>query len=109
MMASCAAGEGSMGPLKAASLALAVCLVQGVQGEAPACDSYADEASLASVLARAVAEARANGGLEAQASPHLPPAEVGPERAPQPAPATTSPAGAGAVITGTRQPASSSL
>jgi len=42
-----------MGPLKAASLALAVCLVQGVQGEARACDSYADEASLACVLARA--------------------------------------------------------
>jgi hypothetical protein len=67
-----------MGPLKAASLALAVCLVQGVQGEARACDSYADEASLASVLARAVAEAQANGGLWAQASDRLP-ADATPE------------------------------
>jgi hypothetical protein len=58
-----------MGPLKAATVALALCLAQT---EARACDSYADEASLASVLARAVAEARANGGLEAQAGAREP-------------------------------------
>jgi len=96
-----------MRPLQAA--AIVVLAVGLAQTGARACDSYADEASLASVLARAVAEARANGGLEAQASHRLPPAEVGPERLPQPAPATPSPAGTGAVITGTRQPASSSL
>jgi hypothetical protein len=95
-----------MGPLKAATIALAVGLVQG---EVRACDSYADEASLAAVLARAVAEARANGGLEAQASQRLLPAE--PERQP----AATSAAGGGELGVDQRRtaappaPASSSL
>jgi len=94
-----------MGPLKAASLALAVCLVQGVQGEARACDSYADEASLASVLARAVAEARTNGDLWAQAGDRLP-ADATPE-----GPhfvrgaAAPSPAGAGELGLDQRRPA----
>jgi hypothetical protein len=76
-----------MGSLKAAIIALALCLAQT---EARACDSYADEASLASVLARAVAEAQANGGLEAQASHRLLPAEAAPAREP------TAASGAGA-------------
>jgi len=96
-----------MGPLHAAAI---FALVMGLAPTgARACDSYADEASLAAVLARAVAEARANGGLEAQAGHTLPPAEVGPQRLRQPAPAITSPAGAGELSTGAPQPASSSL
>jgi hypothetical protein len=78
-----------MGPLKAVTVALALCLAQT---EVRACDSYADEASLAAVLARAVAEARANGSLEAQAGHRLLPAEAAPA---WDTPAAASGAGAG--------------
>ena len=79
-----------MGPLKAATVALALCLAQT---GARACDSYADEASLASVLARAVAEARAHGALEAQAGRRLLPAEAATASEPAGTPAATSGAG----------------
>jgi len=55
-----------MRPLKPATFLIMLCLAGA---EAGACDhSYADEASLASVLARAVAEARAKASLEAPAA-----------------------------------------
>jgi hypothetical protein len=81
-----------MGTLKAVTVALALCLART---EARACDSYADEASLASVLARAVAEARANGSLEAQAGHRLLPAEAAPAWEPAGTPTAASEAGAG--------------
>jgi hypothetical protein len=58
-------GEKRMRPLKPATFLIMLCLAGA---EAGACDSYADEASLASVLARAVAEARAKASLEAPAA-----------------------------------------
>ena len=52
-----------MCPLKSAVAALLVLLSAA---QARACDSYADDMSLASVLAGAVSAARADGSLQAQ-------------------------------------------
>jgi hypothetical protein len=52
-----------MCPLRSAAAAL---LVLFSAAQARACDSYADDMSLASVLAGAVSAARANGSLQAQ-------------------------------------------
>jgi hypothetical protein len=52
-----------MSPLKCAVATLMVLLCAA---QAEACDSYADDMSLASVLASAVSAARADGSLDAQ-------------------------------------------
>ena len=73
--------------------AVAALLVLFSAAQARACDSYADDMSLASVLAGAVSAARANGSLQAQdvradaPAPNTPPEAVAeaPQGTPQPA------------------------
>jgi len=74
-------------------IAAASLWVLTLNGAAWACDSYADDMALASVLARAVAEARAQGAL-----PRIPTAPATDVNlalgAREPGPAGTGPAGA---------------
>jgi len=73
-------------------IAAALFWVLTLNTAAQACDSYADDMALASVLARAVAEARAQGALPRAATTAAVSLAVG-EREPGPAgPANTGPA-----------------